>query len=134
MTALIPCIVLMLAGADITVHSLCLYAAIGMSATLLAGGISLPCAYLFDPEKSQVVFMMSFMASTGIIVGLVLLTNLFIPVKNNPSWCWLLISFLSFPVFVFSSHTELRRRYIKIGISSDNAAAKQQIQPSQMVI
>lgn len=82
-TALIPCIVLMLAGADITVHSLCLYAAIGMSATLLAGGISLPCAYLFDPEKSQVVFMMSSMASTGIIVGLVLLTNLFIPVKNN---------------------------------------------------
>ena len=82
-TALIPCIVLMLAGADITVHSLCLYAAIGMSATLFAGGISLPCAYLFDPEKSQIVFMMSFMASAGIIVGLVLLTNLFIPVKNN---------------------------------------------------
>ena len=82
-TALIPCIVLMLAGADITVHSLCLYAAIGMSATLLAGGISLPCAYLFDPEKSQIVFMMSFMASTGVIVGLVLLTNLFIPVKDN---------------------------------------------------
>ena len=82
-TALIPCIVLMLAGADITVHSLCLYAAIGMSATLLAGGISLPCACLSDPEKSQIVFMMSFMASTGIIVGLVLLTNLFIPVKNN---------------------------------------------------
>ena len=82
-TALAPCIVLMLAGADITVHSLCLYAAIGMSATLLAGGISLPCAYLFDPEKSQIVFMMSFMASTGVIVGLVLLTNLFIPVKDN---------------------------------------------------
>ena len=82
-TALIPCIVLMLAGADITVHSLFLYAAIGMSATLLAGGISLPCAYLFDPEKSQIVFMMSFMASTGVIVGLVLLTNLFIPVKDN---------------------------------------------------
>lgn len=82
-TALIPCIVLMLAGADITFHSLCLYAAIGMSATLLAGGISLPCAYLFDPEKSQVVFMMSFMVSTAIIAGLVLLTNLFIPVKNS---------------------------------------------------
>ena len=51
-TALIPCIMLMLVGVAITVHSLCLYAAIGMSATLLAGGISLPCAYLFDPEKS----------------------------------------------------------------------------------
>lgn len=81
--ALIPCAVLMLFGADITLHALCLYGSIGISATLLAGGISLPCAYLFDPEKSQVVFMMSFMASTGIIVALVLLTNLFIPVKEN---------------------------------------------------
>ena len=82
-TALIPCIVLGILGADITLHSLCLYGTIGISATLLAGGISLPCAYLFDPEKSQIVFMMSFMASTGIIVGIVLLTNLFIPVKEN---------------------------------------------------
>ena len=82
-TALIPCIVLMIAGTVITIHSLCLYAAIGMSSTLLAGGISLPCAYLFDPEKSQIVFMMSFMVSTGIIVGLVLFINLLIPVKNN---------------------------------------------------
>ena len=54
-----------------------------MSAALLAGGVSLPCAYLFDPEKSQIVFMMSFMASTEMIVGIVLLTNLFIPVKEN---------------------------------------------------
>ncbi|EOS23007.1 hypothetical protein C806_03629 [Lachnospiraceae bacterium 3-1] len=52
-------------GMHITLHSLLLYGSIGMSATLLAGGISLPCAYLFDPEKSQIVFMMSFMASTG---------------------------------------------------------------------
>ena len=82
-TALIPCIVLGLLGTGITLHSLCLYGVIGISATLLAGGISLPCAYLFDPEKSQIVFMMSFMASTGIIVGIVLLTNLFIPIKEN---------------------------------------------------
>ena len=56
---------------------------IGISATLLAGGISLPCAYLFDPEKSQIVFMMSFMAGAGIITGLVLLINLVFPVKEN---------------------------------------------------
>ena len=81
--ALVPCMLLAFIGAKITMYSLYLYGIIGVSATLLAGGISLPCAYLFDPEKSQIVFMMSFMASTGIIVGLVLLTNLFIPVKNN---------------------------------------------------
>ena len=83
LAALVPCVVFACFGMDITLYSLCLYGAIGISATLLAGGISLPCAYLFDPEKSQIVFMMSFMASTGIITGLVLLINLVFPVKEN---------------------------------------------------
>ena len=83
LTALIPCVVLACFDMDITLHSLFLYGTIGMSATLLAGGISLPCAFLFDPEKSQIVFMMSFMASTGIITGLVLLINLVFPVRGN---------------------------------------------------
>ena len=83
LTALVPCAVLACFSMDITLHSLLLYGSIGMSATLLAGGISLPCAYLFDPEKSQIVFMMSFMAGAGIITGLVLLINLVFPVKEN---------------------------------------------------
>ena len=83
LTALVPCAVIASFGMDITLRSLLLYGSIGMSATLLAGGISLPCAYLFDPEKSQIVFMMSFMAGTGIITGLVLLINLLFPVKEN---------------------------------------------------
>ncbi len=83
LTALVSCAVIACFGMDITLHSLLLYASIGMSATLLAGGISLPCAYLFDPEKSQIVFMMSFMASTGIITGLVLFINLLVLVKEN---------------------------------------------------
>lgn len=82
-TALISCVVLACFGMDVTLHSLCLYGSLGISAALLAGGVSLPCAYLFDPEKSQIVFMMSFMASTGIITGLLLLANLFFPVKQN---------------------------------------------------
>ena len=83
LTALIPCVVIACFDMDITLHSLCMYGSIGISATLLAGGISLPCAYLFDPEKSQIVFMMSFMAGAGIITGLVLLINLVFPVKEN---------------------------------------------------
>ena len=83
LVALVPCVIIACFGMDITLHSLLLYGSIGMSATLLAGGISLPCAYLFDPEKSQIVFMMSFMASTGIITGLVLFINLIFPVKEN---------------------------------------------------
>lgn len=81
--ALVPCVIFVCLGMDITLHSLLLYGSIGMSSTLLAGGISLPCAYLFDPEKSQIVFMMSFMASTGIIAGLVLFINFIFPVKEN---------------------------------------------------
>ncbi len=100
--ALVPCIVFAVFGVDITLYSLCLYGSIGMSATLLAGGISLPCAYLFDPEKSQIVFMMSFMASTGIIVGLVLLTNVFIPVKDNISLAFNIVLAFSIIWFIVS--------------------------------
>ncbi len=82
-TALIPCIILACFGLDVTPYAICLYSSIGISVSLLAGGISLPCAYLFDPEKSQIVFMMSFMAGTGIITGLVLLINLVFSVKEN---------------------------------------------------
>ena len=81
--ALIPCSVLAIFGAEISLASLLLYGSIGVSATLFAGCFSLPCAYFFDPDKSQIVFMMSFLASTGIITALVLLVNLFIPVKEN---------------------------------------------------
>ncbi len=83
LTALVPCLILLCFGRDVTFGSLCLYGTIGISVCLLAGGISLPCAYLFDPEKSQIVFMMSFMAGTGIIAGFVLLINLIFPVKEN---------------------------------------------------
>ena len=75
--------ILSLLGATVTLYSLLFNASIGVSAALLAGGISLPCVYFFDPEKSQIVFMVSFIVSTGIIAALVLLINLFIPVKNN---------------------------------------------------
>lgn len=81
--ALIPCGIFAMFSNSVTLQSLLLYGSIGMSATLFAGGISLPCAYLFDPDKSQIVFMMSFMASTGVIVALVLLINLFFPVKDH---------------------------------------------------
>lgn len=83
LAALLPCGILALFGLDVTLNSLCLYSAIGISSTLLAGGMSLPCAYLFDPEKSQIVFMMSFMASTVIIAALVVFINLFFSVKDH---------------------------------------------------
>ena len=102
LTALVPCVVLACFGMDVTLHSLLLYGSIGMSACLLAGGISLPCAYLFDPEKSQIVFMMSFMAGTGIISGLVLLINLVFPVKENILLAFYIVLILSVLWFFIS--------------------------------
>ena len=46
--------------------------------------------------------MMSFMASTGIIVGLVLLINLFIPVKENILSAFNIVSAISNPWFFIS--------------------------------
>ena len=114
--ALIPCIVLACFSMDITLHSLCLYGCIGISATLLAGGISLPCAYLFDPEKSQIVFMMSFMATTGIIAGLVLLINLVLSVKENILLAFGIVLMISV-IWFFSSYRIAVKVYQKRDIN-----------------
>ena len=94
--------ILSMLGAAVTVYALLFNTSIGVSAALLAGGISLPCVYFFDPEKSQIVFLVSFIASTGIITALVLLINLFMPVKDNTLLAFYIVLAISFAWFVVS--------------------------------
>ena len=94
--------ILSLLGMTITLYSLLFNAAIGISAALFAGGISLPCVYFFDAEKSQIVYMIAFVASTGIITALVLLINLFIPVKDNILLAFYIVLAISFVCFAVS--------------------------------
>ena len=93
---------LSLLGAAVTVYALLFNTSIGVSAALLAGGISLPCVYFFDPEKSQIVFLVSFIASSWIITALVLLINLFMPVKDNTLLAFYIVLAISFAWFVVS--------------------------------
>ena len=94
--------ILSLLGVTITLYSLLFNSAIGISVALLAGGISLPCVYFFDAEKSQIVYMIAFVASTGIITALVLLINLFIPVKDNILLAFYIVLAISFVCFAVS--------------------------------
>lgn len=94
--------ILSMMGAAVTVYALLFNTSIGVSAALLAGGISLPCVYFFDPEKSQIVFLISFIASSGIITALVLLINLFMPVKDNTLLAFYIVLAISFAWFVVS--------------------------------
>ena len=94
--------ILSLLGAAVTVYALLFNTSIGVSAALLAGGISLPCVYFFDPEKSQIVFLVSFIASSWIITALVLLINLFMPVKDNTLLAFYIVLAISFAWFVVS--------------------------------
>ena len=98
---LIPCGVLAIIDGGISLTSLCLYGSIGISASLLAGSISLPCAYFFDPDKSQIVFI--FLAATGIITALVLLVNLIIPVKDSILMSFNIVLIIAVIIF-FISH------------------------------
>lgn len=100
---LIPCGVLAIFDGGISLSSLCLYGSIGISASLLAGSISLPCAYFFDPDKSQIVFIMSFLAATGIITALVLLVNLISPVKDSILMSFNIVLIIAVIIF-FVSH------------------------------
>ena len=56
MAALIPCGVLAIFGADISLASLLLYGSIGVSAALFAGCFSLPCAYFLTPINRRLFF------------------------------------------------------------------------------
>ena len=94
--------ILSMLGAAVTVYALLFNTSIGVSAALLAGGISLPCVYFFDPEKSQIVFLVSFIASSWIITALVLLINLFMPVKDNTLLAFYIVLAISFAWFVVS--------------------------------
>ena len=94
--------ILSLLGAAVTVYALLFNTSIGVSVALLAGGISLPCVYFFDPEKSQIVFLVSFIASSWIITALVLLINLFMPVKDNTLLAFYIVLAISFTWFVVS--------------------------------
>ena len=94
--------ILSLLGAAVTVYALLFNTSIGVSAALLAGGISLPCVYFFDPEKSQIVFLISFIASSWMLTALVLLINLFMPVKDNTLLAFYIVLAISFAWFVVS--------------------------------
>ena len=94
--------ILSMMGAAVTVYALLFNTSIGVSVALLAGGISLPCVYFFDPEKSQIVFLVSFIASSWIITALVLLINLFMPVKDNTLLAFYIVLAISFAWFVVS--------------------------------
>ncbi len=112
LAALIPCGVFMLFSHAVPPQSLCLYGSIGISAALLAGGISLPCAYLLDPEKSQLVFMLSFLASTGIITALIFLINLLFPVTDHILLAFYIILALSL-LWFFTAYKISARIYQK---------------------
>ena len=60
--------------------------------------------------------MMSFMASTGIIVGIVLLTNLFIPVKENILFAFNIVLAIS-AVWFFISYRVAVKVYQKRDIT-----------------
>lgn len=102
--ALIPCFVLASVKHDVTLNSLLMYGAIGLAVSFLAGSISLLCAYLFDPEKSQVIFMLAFIGASGIIAIIVLFANLLFPVKKHMILTFGIALTISLVLLGFSYH------------------------------
>lgn len=109
----IPSLAMSAIKQDLSPSLMVLYGVLGIGTAFLAGGLSIPCAYIFDPEKSQIVFMISFVSATGIMVGIFLLVNLFFPVKENlilAGFCALLFSIVLFYIsFVFAAKTYGRK-------------------------
>lgn len=100
--AVIPCLVMGAFRNDVSLNSLVMYSTMGAGAAFLAGSISLLCAYLFDAEKSQIVFMMSYIGTSGIITSIVLVLNLFFPVKNHLTLTFGIVFVISLLAFAVS--------------------------------
>lgn len=115
LVALIPCGILAFIKHDVTVNTLMLYTMIGIDISFLAGSISLLCAYLFDPEKSQIVFMMSYLGATGMMTALILLLNVFMPVKDYMILSFGILLLFSLLLF-FISYKLAARIYERIDI------------------
>ena len=90
-------------GIIVVLASLGIMSLLGMTITLYSLLFNAaPCVYFFDAEKSQIVYMIAFVASTGIITVLVLLINIFIPVKNNILLAFYIVLAISFVWFAVS--------------------------------
>lgn len=101
--ALIPCAALAAFGVGISENSLFQYGCIGISISLLVGCISIPCSYRVSPDKAQIVFMLSYIVSAGIIFGLSVMLNLCFPMKTNASLALSIVAAIS-AVFLFVSY------------------------------
>lgn len=113
--AIIPCLILAFLRNDVTWDSLVLYGTLGFSISFMAGSISLICAYLFDPEKTQITFMLSFVAASVITAAIVLITNLFIPVKDHIVLAFSITLVISILLF-FLSYRISMKLYSKMDI------------------
>lgn len=110
LASLLCCGALALFDVAVTSDALLLYGVIGGTASLFAGSFSLPYAFLFDPEKAEIFFIVSYLASTGIITALILFLNLFFPVKDHTILAFTLVFVLS-ALFYFGAYRAAARLY-----------------------
>ena len=64
---------------------LLMYSNLAVIVSMLPGSISIPCSFWFDEEKSMVGTILSYMVTSGIIVGTVLILNQYIKLQDHIS-------------------------------------------------
>ncbi len=70
--------------------------------SLLPGSISIPCAFIFDEEKSIMGSILSYVVTSGLFAGLVFLLNQFMDLMKNITVICGLVAVFSVVVFILS--------------------------------
>lgn len=73
---------------EFDVYNMFSYSCLAIIVSLLPGGISIPCAFLFDEEKSILGLILSYIVTSCVLVALVILLKQVINIRANlPEIC-----------------------------------------------
>jgi hypothetical protein len=64
-------------------ESLFLFASIGLIVLLVSGSIMIPCNFIFREEKAMLSMILSYLATSALVVGYILIVNLFVDVQTH---------------------------------------------------
>jgi hypothetical protein len=63
--------------------SLFLFASIGLIVPMISGSVMIPCNFIFREEKAMLSMIVSYLATSALVVGYIFVVNLFVDVKTH---------------------------------------------------
>lgn len=88
---------------EFDVYNMFSYSCLAIIVSLLPGSVSIPCAFFFDEEKSILGLILSYIVTSGMLVGLLMLLKQVINIRENMLEICGIVALFSIVAFVVSA-------------------------------